>query len=34
LALGWYEPPVSARRHLAKPLKRESTRLASSQVDG
>jgi tRNA(Ile2)-agmatinylcytidine synthase len=22
LAIGWYEPPVSARRHLAKPLKR------------
>ncbi len=22
LAVGWYEPPVSARRHLAKPLKR------------
>ena len=22
LSLGWYEPPVSARRHLSKPLKR------------
>jgi tRNA(Ile2)-agmatinylcytidine synthase len=22
LVQGWYEPPVSARRHLAKPLKR------------
>jgi tRNA(Ile2)-agmatinylcytidine synthase len=23
VAVGWYEPPVSARRHLAKPLKRQ-----------
>jgi tRNA(Ile2)-agmatinylcytidine synthase len=22
IAPGWYEPPVCARRHLAKPLKR------------
>jgi tRNA(Ile2)-agmatinylcytidine synthase len=22
VALGWYEPPASARRHLSKPLKR------------
>ena len=34
LGLGWYEPPVSARRHLSKPLKRPSLSLASSLVDG
>jgi tRNA(Ile2)-agmatinylcytidine synthase len=34
LGLGWYEPPVSARRHLSKPLKRTSLSLASSLVDG
>lgn len=33
LAPGWYEPPVSARRHLSRPLKRV-PRLASSLVDG
>ena len=33
LGLGWYEPPVSARRHLSKPLKRTSYSLASSLVD-
>jgi tRNA(Ile2)-agmatinylcytidine synthase len=31
LAVGWYEPPVCSRRHLAKPLKRQ---LASSKDDG
>jgi tRNA(Ile2)-agmatinylcytidine synthase len=25
IAPGWYEPPVSARRHLSKPLKRDSS---------
>jgi tRNA(Ile2)-agmatinylcytidine synthase len=34
LGRGWYEPPVSARRHLAKPLKRCPSCLASSLVDG
>jgi tRNA(Ile2)-agmatinylcytidine synthase len=34
LVPGWYEPPVSARRHLAKPLKRIPLCLASSLVDG
>ncbi len=34
IGLGWYEPPVCARRHLAQPLKRTSLSLASSPVDG
>jgi tRNA(Ile2)-agmatinylcytidine synthase len=34
LVPGWYEPPVSARRHLSKPLKRTGAHLASSLVDG
>ena len=34
LVQGWYEPPVSARRHLAKPLKRTPSCVASSLVDG
>jgi tRNA(Ile2)-agmatinylcytidine synthase len=34
LARGWYEPPVSARRHLSMPLKRTTLSLASSKVDG
>jgi tRNA(Ile2)-agmatinylcytidine synthase len=34
LSPGWYEPPVSARRHLSRPLKRTPYSLASSLVDG
>lgn len=31
LAVGWYEPPVSARRHIAKPLKRSRAALALTE---
>ncbi|MCG7843850.1 MAG: hypothetical protein MIO90_00275, partial [Methanomassiliicoccales archaeon] len=30
IALGWYEPPVCARRHLGKPLKRSAAQRQKS----
>jgi tRNA(Ile2)-agmatinylcytidine synthase len=34
LAIGWYEPPASARRHLSRPLKRSTARPRHGLVNG